>query len=190
MRWLRAETVGGSLEARAKAVAESEKIPVYVALRSLRMVEQYRASNEQIEMDYAIRDFVRSALPKAKQSLEGLLEATELVEVKNDKTGKTRVTRMPDKTTRLEAQRLVKDLIIGLQPKGPLVAQNIQQTTQVAAISASTETNEERLARLREKAREYNALPPKVAGVPEHLDTRGDEGDDEDGFNGEGSDEE
>jgi len=47
-----------------------------------------------------------------------LLAATELVEVKNEKTGKTNVVRMEDKITRLEAMRVLNSIVATQQPKG------------------------------------------------------------------------
>lgn len=178
MRWLKAQAVGGSEEAAARAVAQSEHITIETARASIREVDAYRKRNDKVEFDYAIRDLVISAIPQAKETLNGLLAATELVEVKDHKTGTTKIVEMEDKTTRLEAFRALSTLTIGLQPKTPMIEQNISQTTQVAAIGGS-ETNEERLRRLRAKAAEHNLLPPEVAGVPRYIDA-GESSDDED----------
>lgn len=179
MRWLKAQAVGGSEEAAARAVAQSEHITIETARASIREVDAYRKRNDKVEFDYAIRDLVISAIPQAKETLNGLLAATELVEVKDHKTGTTKIVEMEDKTTRLEAFRALSTLTIGLQPKTPMIEQNISQTTQVAAISSGTETNEERLKRLRQQAAEYRALPPEVIAVPDYVDA-GEEDSDED----------
>lgn len=174
MRFLRAQANGGNLA----EIAKKEGVSVQAIKSSVMEIERYRSRNTNTEMDFAIRDFVISSVPAAKESLDGLLKATELVEVKDLKTGKTRYEKVDDKTTRLEATRIVKDLIIGMQPKAAAVNVNVEQTNQVANLSA-TETNEERLARLREKAKQFNALPPEVAAVPASIDEDEDE-DDED----------
>lgn len=182
IRWMKAQAAGGDEDAAARAVAKSEHISVETAKRSIRHVEIYRKKNERVEFDLAIRDLVISVVPQAKETLSGLLAATELVEVTDNKTGKKRVQKMEDKTTRLEALRVVKELVAVQQPKAPLVEQNIQQNqnTQVAAIG-NGETFEERMRRLREKARAANMLPPETIGVPREIDSgeESDDGDDE-----------
>lgn len=187
MRFLKAEAIGGTLRERAAAVAKDEGISVEAARRSIYQVDCYRRSHAQPEMDLAIRDLVISAIPLAKQSLMGLLMATELAEVPVPSTGKTKVITQVDKTTRLEANRLVKDLIVAVQPKGPAMEVNVSQTNQVANLSANVETNEERMRRLRKKAEEFNALPPEVAAVPDRIDS-GAELDDEDDDEEDGED--
>ena len=169
MRWLKAQAVGGSPEEAAKAVAKAEGVSLQTALQSIREVDAYRKKNERTEFDYAIRDFVISAIPQAKEALNGLLLATEMVEVKNKKTGNIDIVTMEDKTTRLEAQRLFKDLVIGLQPKTPQVEVNVSQTNQTANISGA-ETMEERLSRLRKQAAEQNLLPAEIMAVPSKID--------------------
>lgn len=179
MRWLKAQAVGGSEEAAARAVAQSEGITIQTAKASIREVDTYRKKNDRPEFDLAIRSVVISTAPKVAETLAGLLTATELVEVKNEKTGRTKIQVMEDKTTRLEAARVWNSIVAAQIPKGPMIEQNINQTTQVAAIGGS-ETNEERLRRLRAKAAEHNLLPPEVAGVPRYIDAGEDGDDDED----------
>lgn len=159
-------------------IAKGERVSVETVRDSVRMVEQYRAQNTTSEMDFAIRSMVVGAIPRAKITLEGLLDATELVEIQDPQTGKKKHVTRPDKTTRIEAMRLVTDMIGKVQPKAPLAEVNVNQNMQVANLSAA-ETTEERLRRLRKKAQEHNQLPPEVAGVPESID-RGDEDDDGD----------
>ena len=96
----------------------------------------------------------------------------ELVEVTDEKTGKKRVKKMADKTTRLEAMKIVNTMVASMQPKGAAVEVNVSQTNQTANLG-SAETMEERLARLRKKAAEHNLLPPAVVGVPEVIDAGG-----------------
>jgi hypothetical protein len=178
MRWLKAQAIGGTPEEAARAVARSEGVTLDTAKKSIQEVDAYRKRNEKTEFDLSIRDLVISAIPQAKETLHGLLAATELVEVKNSKTGKTDVVEMTDKTTRLEAMRVLNSLMIGLQPKSPQVEVNVAQTNQTANLSGA-ETYEERLGRLRKKAQEHNELPPLVAGVPKYLDEGSDEGDED-----------
>ena len=159
-------------------IAKAERVSIETVRDSVRMVEEYRAQNSTTEMDFAIRSMVVSAIPKAKLTLEGLLDATELVEIQDPNTGKKKHVTRPDKTTRIEAMRLVTDMIGKVQPKAPLAEVNVSQNMQVANLSAA-ETTEERLRRLRKQAAEHNLLPPEVAGVPESID-RGDKDDDGD----------
>lgn len=166
--------------ADVKALAKAEGVSVDTIQRSINQIETYRKKNTPVEMELAIRDLVISTVPEAKAAIAGLLAATEVVEVKDLRTGKIRYRTVDDKTTRLEAMRLIKDLIIGLQPKGPPVEVNVNQTNQVAQLTEGVETNEERMERLRAKIRAQNALPPEIAGVPASIDEDGDdEGDDE-----------
>lgn len=186
MRWLKAQAVGGSEEASCRAVAKAERVSYEAVRQSIRMVAAYRARNDRNEFDLTMRNVLTSVAPKAKETLAGLLTAMELVEIKDPKTGKTKVVKMEDKTTRLEAVRAFTSLLQSLQPKVPMVEQHISQSMQVAAIAGgagSAETTEERIRRLRKKAAEHRLLPPEVKGVPQHIDEEvileGDDGDDE-----------
>jgi hypothetical protein len=174
MRYLKAEA-----NLTPEEIAKQERVSVATVRSSISMVDSYRKQNDGIEMKLAIQKVVIETAPKLQETLHGLLSATELVEMPNGKTGRKHVVKREDKTTRLEASRLVKDLIIGLQPKGAPVEVNVNQTNQVANLSQA-ETNEERMRRLRKKADEFNALPPEVAAVPDRIDS-GDEDDDDDG---------
>jgi len=180
MRWLKAQAVGGSPEEAAKAVAKSEGISVATAKQSIVEVDAYRKRNDRVEFDLSLRDLVISSIPQAKETLHNLLAATELVEVKNEKTGKTNVVRMEDKITRLEAMRVLNSIVATQQPKGPLVENNFNPVNQIANMSGA-ETYEERLSRLRKKAEEHNLLPPEVIGVPKEIDAGDDDDDEDDG---------
>lgn len=170
LRFLKAQVVGGSEDAAATAIARSERVSVETVKRSIREVDAFRQRNDRVQFDLALRDFVISVVPQAKETLHGLLAATELVEIKDHKTGKVNVREMEDKTTRLEAVRVLNSLVNTMQPKAPMIAQTIEQTNQTAQFNTGTETNEERMRRLRAKAQEHNLLPPEVSGVPRHLD--------------------
>jgi len=165
LRFLKSQVPGVSLE----SIAKSEGVSLATVKHSVTMVEAYRQMNSTLEMDLAIRNLVIEAVPKAKETLVGLLGAMEMVEVTNPKTGKKEIKQVEDKTTRLEATRVVNSLIIGLQPKTPTVVNNVNQTNQVANLSTA-ETMEERLERLRKKAQEANQLPAEVVGVPDYID--------------------
>lgn len=164
-------------------IAKAERVSIHTVRQSIREVEAYRMLNDKNEFDFSVRELVIGLAPKARESMAGLLEATELVELKDEKTGKVKVVTVQDKTTRLEANRVFTNLILGLQPKAPQIAQNINNNAQAVAAAAAAsspgETVEERLRRLRQKAAEHNLLPPEVAGVPEEIDA-GDGDDDED----------
>ena len=178
MRYLKVKASGNSREAIA-AIAAEEGISLRTVKESYAEFEQYEQTNSEGQMSLAIRHLVIALVPQAAESIGGLLNATTITSVKNHKTGMMENVLVEDKTTRLEAGRLVKDLVIGMQPKTPMVAIQNNQTNQVATMSA-TESNEERLARLRKKAQEHNLLPPEVAAVPDYIDAGGDAEDDED----------
>lgn len=150
-------------------ISKSEGVSIATVRESINQIDSYRKANSQGEMELAIRNIMISVAPQATETIHGLLTAQEQVEVPDLKTGKKKIVWQEDKTTRLEASRLVKDLIIGMQPKGPAVEVNVAQTNQVANIS-SAETNEERMQRLRKQAQEFNQLPPEVVAVPESID--------------------
>lgn len=172
--------------ADAAAIAKQEGVSLQTVRQSISQMEIYRKKNTQVEFELAIRDLVISTIPQTKQTLQRLLTATEIVEVKDQKTGKTKYEKVEDKTTRIEAVRLTKELIVGMIPKGPPVEVNVNNTTQIANMSAA-ETNEERMRRLRANITEFNKLPPEVAGVPTHIDreeepeSTDDEDEDDDG---------
>jgi len=162
-----------------KEIARSENVSETTVKQSISLVERYQAQNSTGEMEFAIRNFVIGTIPKAKKTLEGLLDATELVEVKDPTTGKTKLMTREDKTTRIEALRIVRDVIGHVQPKVPTTEVNVNQTNQIANLSTA-ETTEERLARLRKLADEAYQLPPEVAGVPSNVDKGEDDDDGED----------
>lgn len=180
MRFLKAQAQGGTTAEAAAVIAKSEGVSISTVKHSINQVDCYRKQNSGIEMELAIRNVVISTAPKLTETLHGLLDATELVEIPNPNNGKKKIVSRPDKTTRLEAGRLVKDLMIGLQPKGPMIEQTINQTNQVATLSSGVETTEERFKRLRQQAAEHNLLPPEVSGVPQHIDREEDEEDEDD----------
>jgi len=169
MRWLKSQAVGGSPEEAAKAVAKAEGVTVQTAKQSIQAVEAYRATFDKDRFDLATRKYLMSMMQKSEEYLGDLMGATELVEMPNAKTGKKEVVVMPDKTTRLEAQRVFKDILVGMQPKTPQVEVNVAQTNQTANLG-SAETMEERLERLRHKAQEANLLPAEVIAVPDRID--------------------
>jgi glycine cleavage system H lipoate-binding protein len=181
MRHLKFQAMSGSDAEKYEALAKSEKVSIQAVRDSVRMVETYRVQNTNVEMELAIRNLVISAVPKAKETLDGLLEAMELVEISDPVTGKKKHIKRPDKTTRIEAMKIVTDLVSKVQPKGPLVEVNNTNKVQIANLSAA-ETTEERLRRLRKQAEEHNQLPPEVAAVPMTIDRdyEPDEGDEDD----------
>lgn len=178
MRLLRYQSLTGSEAERIAAIAKSEGVSRETIKQSVRQAEMYTKQNERHQVDLSINNAIRSVMPRFEESMAGLLLATELVEVKDANTGRTKVVREVDKTTRLEANRIVKDIIVGTQPKGPIAEVNVNQTTQVANLS-SAETTEERMDRLRKKAAEANLIPAEIAAVPEHID-RDEEPDEDD----------
>ena len=168
-----------------KEIARSEHVSLRRVQDSIKDIEAYEHQNDEGQLQLAVRDLVISVIPTAKNTINGLLTATTTVRTPNSKTGKVDTYREEDKTTRLEAARLVKDLVIGMQPKQPAVAVNVNQTNQTANIGTA-ETLEERMRRLRSKAQAHNLLAPEVAAVPASIDQKiqdddGYDGDDEDG---------
>ena len=183
MRFVKFQALTGSDGERLKAIAKSEGVSVITVKDSVRQIQMYREQNQTLNVDLRINESILRVMPAFETSMAGLLEATELVEVNDAKTGTKKVVTQEDKTTRLEASRIVKDIIVAKQPKAPLVENHLSQTNQVANLSAC-ETTEERMDRLRKKAAEENLLPAEVAAVPGYLD-RDEDPDDDDSEEGE-----
>lgn len=163
------------------AIAKSENVSEKTVRDSIAQVELHRKRNTSYEMDIALRSVIIESVPQVKDTLHGLLTAQELVEQKDSKTGKIKVVKMEDKTTRIEAVRLVTSLAATLMPKVPTFQNNVTATAQAAATTVTaSETNEERFRRLQERAKAFNALPPKVAGVPDYIDAGGNADDEDD----------
>jgi len=174
MRYIKAK--GGMAPA---AIAKSEKVSLSTVVESIKSIEVYEQQNTEGQLQLAVRDLVISTIPQAKETLHGLLTATEVVMKKNLKTGKDEYVTVDDKTTRLEGTRLVRDLVIGMQPKGPGVAVQVNNNNQPTVNLGTTETTEERMKRLRAQAQAFNLLPPQVTAVPQHIDEGEDSPDDE-----------
>ena len=169
MRFVKFQALTGSDGERLKAIAKSEGVSVITVKDSVRQIQMYREQNQTLNVDLRINESILRVMPAFETSMAGLLEATELVEVNDAKTGTKKVVTQEDKTTRLEASRIVKDIIVAKQPKAPLAEVNVNQTNQVANLSTA-ETTEERMDRLRRKAAAENLLPAEVAAVPGYLD--------------------
>ena len=151
------------------AIAKSENVSIKTVMESIKSIEAYENQNSEGQLQLAVRDLVISTMPQAKETLHGLLTATELVEKKNLKTGLQEHITVEDKTTRLEGMRLVVSMASALQPKGPGVA--VQVNNNLPTVHMGTaETLEERMKRLRQKAQEHNLLPAQVAAVPDYID--------------------
>jgi hypothetical protein len=165
MRYLKAK---GGMD--PVAIAKAEHVSIATVKDSIESIERYEQQNTEGQLQLAVRDLVISTIPQAKETINGLLTATELVMKKNLKTGKDEYVTVEDKTTRLEGSRLVRDLIVGLQPKGPGVAIQMNQNNQPVVQMGSAETVEERMKRLRAKAQEHNMLPAQTAAVPAYID--------------------
>jgi hypothetical protein len=180
MRFVKFQALTGTDAERLKAIAKSEGVGVQTVKDSVRQIQMYREQNQTLNVDLRINESILRVMPAFEDSMEGLLTATELVEVNDDKTGKKKVVTQDDKTTRLEASRIVKDIIVAKQPKQPLAEINVNQTNQVANLSMA-ETTEERMDRLRKRAAAENLLPAEVAAVPGYLDRdeEPEEGDDD-----------
>lgn len=162
-------------------IAKAEGVSQETVRRSIKDMEEYRLLNTTGEVDFAVRDAVRQLMPTVRDTMHGLLTATEIVEVTDKKSGTKKEVLMPDKTTRLEAVKVAKSLVEVLTPKGPQVAvQLTNNNANVQATNTAAETTEERLRRLRKQAREFDALPAQVAAVPEYIDAGEDADDDDD----------
>ncbi len=179
MRFVKFRALSGSDTKRISAIAKSEGVSVSTIKASVRQMEAYSEQNNTSNVDMRINESILKVMPAFEQSMVGLLGATEFVEINDIKTGQKKVVTQDDKTTRLEASRIVKDIIVSKQPKGPMVEVNSTQTNQVANLS-SCETTEERMDRLRKKAAEANLLPAEIAAVPTYLDRDEDQEDDND----------
>ena len=188
MRFVKFQALTGTETERLTAIAKSEGVSASTVRESVRQIQSYREQNATLNVDLRINESILRVMPAFETSMSGLLTATELVEISDGKTGKKKVVTQEDKTTRLEASRIVKDIIVAKQPKAPLVENNLNQSNkvQVATLSVA-ETTEERMDRLRRKAAEENLLPAETAAVPGYLDRDeekpsddDDEGDEED----------
>lgn len=188
MRFVKFQALTGTETERLTAIAKSEGVSASTVRESVRQIQSYREQNATLNVDLRINESILRVMPAFENSMSGLLTATELVEISDGKTGKKKVVTQEDKTTRLEASRIVKDIIVAKQPKAPLVENNLNQSNkvQVATLSVA-ETTEERMDRLRRKAAEENLLPAETAAVPGYLDRDeekpsddDDEGDEED----------
>ena len=163
----------------AKEIAKSERVSLQTVNESIKSIEMYEQQNTEGQLQLAVRDLVISNIPQAKETIHGLLTATELVLKKNLKTGKEEHVTVADKTTRLEGARLVRDLVAAVQPKGPGVAVQVNNNNQPTIQLGSAETTEERMKRLRAQAQAHNLLPPQVTAVPDYIDQGEDSPDDE-----------
>ena len=175
MRYLKFKA-SGSIE----TIAKEERISPETVRQSVRQIEMYETMNGDGQLKLAVSDLIMSIIPEAKSTINGLLNATTITSIKNSKTGLMEDVLVEDKTTRLEAGRLVKDLISVTQPKVPQVAIQNNQNMPVATMSLH-ENNEERMRRLRKQAQDYNLLPAEVAAVPTYLDVKGADEDEEEG---------
>ncbi len=187
MRFVKFQALTGTDAERLKAIAKSEGVGVETVKDSVRQIQSYREQNATLNVDLRINESILRVMPAFEDSMAGLLTATELVEMPDGNTGKKKIVKQDDKTTRLEASRIVKDIIVAKQPKAPLVENNLNNTNKVQVATLSTaETPEERMDRLRKRAAEENLLPAEVAAVPGYLDrdeeppSDGDDEDDED----------
>jgi hypothetical protein len=162
------------------AIAKAEHVSLATVMESIKSIEMYEQQNTEGQMQLAVRDLVISTIPQAKETINGLLTSTELVMKKNLKTGKDEYVTVEDKTTRLEGARLVRDLIVGLQPKGPGVAVQVNNNNQPTVQMGSAETVEERMKRLRAQALAHNLLPAETAAVPDYIDAGDNAPDDDD----------
>ena len=169
MRLVKFRALTGTDAERIAAIAKSEGVSKETIKASVRQMEAYSEQNKSVNVDLRINESILKVMPAFEEGMAGLLTATELIEVPDGNTGNKKVVKQDDKTTRLEASRIVKDIIVAKQPKGPLVEVNANQTNQVMNLSAA-ETYEERLARLRKQAQEANMLPAEVIALPESLD--------------------
>ena len=83
MRYIKAK--GGMAPA---AIAKSEKVSLSTVVESIKSIEVYEQQNTEGQLQLAVRDLVISTIPQAKETLHGLLTATEVVMKKNLKRQK------------------------------------------------------------------------------------------------------
>lgn len=185
MRFVRFQALTGTEVERLAAIAKSEGVSKDTVKASVRQIEMYNRQNETARVDLRLNESILKVMPAWEEGMAGLLTATELIEVPDGNTGNKKVVKQDDKTTRLEASRIVKDIIVAKQPKAPMAEVNVHQTNQTAVLSQA-ETTEERMDRLRKRAAEENLLPAEIAAVPGYLDrdeeppSDGEDEDDED----------
>jgi hypothetical protein len=169
MRFVKFQALTGTEPERLKAIAKSESVSVQTVKDSVRHIQMYKEQGANSQVELQMNHSLIKIMPAFEDGMVGLLTATELVEVNDAKTGTKKVVKQDDKTTRLEASRIVKDIIVAKQPKAPIAEVNVNQTNQVANLSTA-ETTEERMDRLRAKAAAENLLPAEVTAVPGYLD--------------------
>jgi hypothetical protein len=169
MRFVKFQALTGTEVERLAAIAKSEGVSKDTVKSSVRQIEMYNRQNETGRVDLRLNESILKVMPAWEEGMAGLLMATELIEVPDGNTGNKKVVKQDDKTTRLEASRIVKDIIVAKQPKGPMVEVNNTQTNQVATLSTA-ETYEERLVRLRKQIDQENSRPAEVIGMPALLD--------------------
>ena len=169
-------------------IARADHISVKQVKESIRQMEAFESMNSEGQLQLAVRDMIRVTIPKVKETLDGLLEATNTVEQKDKRTGLMEPVSVPDKITRLEAVKVFGTLYASTQPKIPGVSVQVsQQNHNQTAVLSSAETTEERMRRLQNAAAQHNLLPPVVTGVPESIDKGFDP--DEEGGNDDDDDE-
>jgi hypothetical protein len=162
-------------------IAKQDHVNVKQVKESIRQMEAFESLNSDGQIQLAVRDLIRTTIPKVKETLDGLLAATNTIERPNAKTGGVDRTYEPDKITRLEAVKVFGTLYGSTQPKTPGVAVQVNQhNTQQNATLSAAETTEERMRRLKAAAAQHNLLPPVVTGVPDAID-KGFDPDDERG---------
>lgn len=186
MRFVKFRALTGTDAERIAAIAKSEGISKDTIRSSVRQMEAYSEQNKTANVDLRINESILKVMPAFEEGMVGLLTATELIEIPDTTTGGKKVVKQDDKTTRLEASRIVSNIIVAKQPKGPIAEVNVNNTTQIANLSAA-ETTEERMDRLRARAAAENLLPAEIAAVPRNIDR---DEDPEDNDDDEGDDDE
>src|ERR1700761_7397866 len=140
-------------------IAKSEKVNPSEIQKSIEDLLVYQEQNTQLRLELAMRDMIIQSIPEAQEALNGLLKATTIVSVKDQNTGQIKDIEVPDKVTRLEGVRMVKDFFSSTLPKTPGVAVQVNNGQQGASTMVGrAETNEERMRRIRAKQMEHNLL--------------------------------
>ena len=96
----------------AKEIAKSERVSLQTVNESIRSIEMYEQQNTEGQLQLAVRDLVISTIPQAKETIHGLLTATELVLKKNLKTGKEEHVTVTASPEDLNPDSPRRDLVI------------------------------------------------------------------------------
>jgi hypothetical protein len=162
----------------AAEIAAEDKVSEETVLKSIRLVDQYRASHTLEDLNIEMIDVVLDSKEETKIALKEALTAKSVVETKPDGT----VVTEPDHGIRMRAVENWTAIAVAQQPKSPKVQVNTQVNTgQQSHFGASRPAGfEERLREIRKELDSTAALPQSTSVIPAQvLEIEPDEDDEE-----------